>query len=92
MTSAVPSPGWLSDWNAPWATSCAPDAGPDLRVYLSTDTDASDFVDLGKLKGNSGNQSYEIPVGTDTAKYNQALIWCRAFTVSFTAAELKPAG
>ena len=68
------------------------DAGPDLKVYLSTDTDASDFVDLGGLKGNSGNQSYDIPPGTDTSKFKQALIWCRAFSVSFTAAELKPAG
>jgi len=68
------------------------DAGPDLRVYLATDTDGSDFVDLGALKGNSGNQRYEIPAGTDTSKYKQALIWCRAFSVGFTAAELKPAG
>ncbi len=68
------------------------DAGPDLRVYLSTDNEASDFVDLGGLEGNSGNQRYEIPAGTDTSKYKQALIWCRAFSVSFTAAPLKPAG
>lgn len=68
------------------------DAGPDLRVYLSTDTDASDFVDLGALRGNSGNQRYDVPAGTDTTKYQHALIWCRAFSVSFTAAELKPAG
>ena len=54
--------------------------------------DGSDFVDLGALKGNSGNQRYEIPAGTDTSKYKQALIWCRAFSVGFTAAELKPAG
>lgn len=68
------------------------DAGPDLRVYLATDTDGSDFVDLGSLKGNSGNQRYDIRAGTDTSKYRQALIWCRAFAVGFTAAELKPAG
>lgn len=67
------------------------DAGPDLRVYLSTDTGAADFVDLGALKGNSGNQRYEIPSKTDTSKFKQALIWCRAFSVGFTAAELKPA-
>ncbi|NOJ30480.1 MAG: hypothetical protein DA328_09975, partial [Nitrososphaeraceae archaeon] len=32
--------------------------GPDLYVYLATDTDAKDFVSLGKLKGNMGNQNY----------------------------------
>ncbi len=67
------------------------DAGPDLRVYLSTDASAADFVDLGKLKGNSGNQRYDIPAGTDTSKYKQILVWCRAFSVGFTAAKLKPA-
>ncbi len=65
------------------------DAGPDLKVYLATGTDGSDFVDLGGLKGNSGNQTYEIPAGTDTEKYDTALIWCRAFSVGFTAAPLK---
>lgn len=68
----------------------ATDAGPDLRVYLSTDTSASDFVDLGALKGNSGNQVYDIPKATDTAKFGQVLIWCRAFKVGFTAAEVRP--
>ena len=35
--------------------------GPDLYVYLATDKQASDFVDLGRLKANSGNQNYDIP-------------------------------
>ena len=39
--------------------------GPDLYVYLSADKDASDIVNLGRLKGNIGNQNYEIPAGTD---------------------------
>lgn len=65
------------------------DAGPDLRVYLATATNGSEFVDLGSLKGDSGNQSYEVPAGTDTQKYDTALIWCRAFSVGFTAAPLK---
>lgn len=64
----------------------ATDAGPDLRVYLASDTDASEFVDLGALKGNSGNQAYEIPDGTNVAELGQVLIWCRAFSVGFTAA------
>jgi hypothetical protein len=62
--------------------------GPDLYVYLSTGKDASDIVSLGKLKGNIGNQNYEIPTGTDLAKYNTALIWCKAFSTLFGSAKL----
>jgi Electron transfer DM13 len=63
--------------------------GPDLYVYLSTDKSASDFVDLGRLKANIGNQNYPIPDGTDLAKYDTALIWCKAFSVLFGSADLK---
>ena len=62
--------------------------GPDLYVYLSTDKTASDFVSLGRLKGNMGNQNYEIPNGTNLTKYNNVLIWCRAFSVLFGSAQL----
>ena len=65
--------------------------GPDLYVYLSTDKSASDFVNLGRLKANIGNQNYPIPAGTDMTKYDTVLIWCRAFSVLFGSAELKPA-
>ena len=44
--------------------------GPDLYVYLSTDKSASDFVNLGRLKANMGNQNYPIPGGTDMTKYD----------------------
>ena len=63
--------------------------GPDLYVYLSTDKSASDFVNLGRLKGNVGNQNYEIPQGTDFSKYATVLIWCQAFSVLFGSAELE---
>lgn len=62
--------------------------GPDLYVYLATDKGASDFVDLGRLKGNIGNQNYNIPQGTDLSKYNTVLIWCKQFSVLFGSAEL----
>ena len=65
--------------------------GPDVRVYLSAGKDGSygkDFVDLGGLKGNVGNQNYAIPSGTDLDRYDTAVIWCRRFTVAFGAAEL----
>ncbi len=63
--------------------------GPDLYVYLSTDKAASEFVSLGKLKANNGNQNYNIPSDTDLSKYNTVLIWCKAFLVLFGSAELK---
>ncbi len=64
--------------------------GPDLYVYLATDNSASDFVDLGRLKGNIGNQNYEIPEGTDFSRYDTVLIWCKAFSVLFGSAKLDP--
>ncbi len=64
--------------------------GPDLYVYLSTDKSASDFVNLGKLKANNGNQNYNIPPHTDLTKYDTVLIWCKAFSVLFGSTELKP--
>ncbi len=69
--------------------------GPDLVVYLSAApadaewrTHGEDFVDLGELKGNIGDQNYEVPAGTDLEKYKTAVIWCRRFTVPFAAADL----
>jgi hypothetical protein len=63
--------------------------GPDLFVYLATDNSASDFVDIGKLKANIGNQNYQVPDGTDLTKYDTVLIWCKAFSVLFGSADLK---
>ena len=70
------------------------DNGPDLRVYLvrgavQSDGDVDDVVDLGRLKGNVGNQQYAIPEGTDLTAYSTVVIWCRAFSVSFAQAELR---
>ena len=62
--------------------------GPDLHVYLATDDSASEFIDLGKLKANNGNQNYEIPDKTDLEKYNKVLIWCKTFGVLFGNAAL----
>lgn len=62
--------------------------GPDLYVYLSVGKDTSDILNLGRLKGNIGNQNYEIPTGTDLSKYNTVLIWCKAFSTLFGSAKL----
>jgi len=64
--------------------------GPDLYVYLSTDEKASDYVNLGRLKANSGNQNYEIPEDVNLSKHKNVLIWCKAFGVLFGSAELHP--
>jgi hypothetical protein len=69
--------------------------GPDLRVYLSAAPPgeqgralADDFVDLGPLKGNVGNQNYPLPADVDMDTHSTVVIWCVRFTVSFGAAEL----
>ncbi len=60
--------------------------GPDLRVVLRGPNGAD--LDLGALKGNSGNQSYPVPAGTDLAKYDTLAIYCRAAHVTFAQATL----
>lgn len=74
------------------------DNGPDLRVYLTgapadgpPDAFDDDFVDLGPLKGNRGNQNYELPADVDPAQFRSAVIWCRRFSVGFGVAPLGPA-
>ncbi|TDE37190.1 DM13 domain-containing protein [Actinomadura sp. 6K520] len=71
--------------------------GPDLRVYLSRrSADAvreglgKGAVDLGKLKGNLGDQNYTVPADTDVSGFRSAVIWCKRFSVSFGAADLTP--
>ncbi len=60
--------------------------GPDLRVRLLSAN--GDSLDLGGLKGNKGNQNYDLPAGFDPTKYDTADIWCRAFKVQFNKAAL----
>ena len=69
------------------------DNGPDLNVYLvnSSTGDVSDFIDLGDLKGNIGDQNYEIPVGVDLEVYDEVVIWCVRFGVGFGDARLMTA-
>lgn len=64
--------------------------GPDLYVYLSKDARSIDggYIDLGRLKGNVGNQNYEIPHEADLHEYSYVLIWCKQFSVLFGYANL----
>ncbi len=60
--------------------------GPDLKVYLRAE-DGS-FVSLGDLKGNIGDQNYEIPVDVDLAVFRTVEIWCERFGVGFGSGTL----
>jgi len=62
--------------------------GPDLFVYLAKDLDATEFVNLGELRGTEGNINYEIPAGVNLTEYPYALTWCRQFSVLFNSAKL----
>lgn len=70
--------------------------GPDVHVYLVAAEDAKDndsvtragFVDIGSLKGNIGDQNYDLPANTDLAKYRAVTIWCKRFSVNFGTAPL----
>jgi hypothetical protein len=70
--------------------------GPDVHVYLVAAEVAKDnatvkqagFIDLGSLKGNKGDQNYEVPESVDLNKYKSVSIWCARFGVNFGAATL----
>ncbi len=64
----------------------ASDNGPDLKVYLRAEN--GDFVSLGDLSGNIGDQNYEIPVDVDLEVYNGVEIWCERFSALFGSASL----
>ena len=59
------------------------------RFCSSSPKYSKKFVNLGRLKGNVGDQNYEIPDETDINSHNNVLIWCKAFSVLFGSAELK---
>ena len=67
--------------------------GPDLHVYLSTEAPVSTFaglgdgeIHLGALKGNVGNQNYDIPADVDLSQYRSVVIYCVPFRVVFSTA------
>lgn len=71
--------------------------GPDLRVILSASEEPrtseevalhSLYLELGRLKGNIGNQNYTIPPEVDLEQYNSVVIYCRAFGIVFSTASI----
>ena len=74
--------------------------GPDLFVVLSgnanPDADGigakEHYVQLAALKGNQGNQNYDLPANLDLGQYKSVVIWCRTFNVVFGYATLQAPG
>lgn len=69
--------------------------GPDLHVILTKHPSPAsrgdvgeDYIDLGSLKGNMGNQNYEIPADVDLSAYQGVVIYCVPFHVVFATATL----
>lgn len=72
--------------------------GPQLHVWLVPPDPVPDAVgreipgyfDAGALKGNIGDQNYELPADLDLEEYGSVVIWCVPFRVPFNAAPLNP--
>lgn len=72
--------------------------GPDLKVWLvaapdvesSAEVTAGEWLSLGPLKGNVGDQNYLLPEGTDLSAWGSVVIWCERFGVLFSPATLVP--
>lgn len=73
--------------------------GPDVHVWLSAGPVIEGFdgwftaagyehIDLGAIKGNLGDQLYDIPAGVDLSVFRTVDLWCEQFAVSFGAAAL----
>lgn len=73
--------------------------GPDVHAVLAQSGDQSlnedivkgslDSVELGSLKGNQGDQNYDVPASTDLRKYNVVVIYCERFHAVFGVADLE---
>ena len=67
--------------------------GPDLFVWVLADDEYSggtptEYIDLGKIKGNKGGQNYDLPADFDPDVHRFVLIWCKRFAVPFAAAPI----
>lgn len=74
--------------------------GPKYHVYLvpkakvrsESDVKGTMFIDLGRLRAFKGSQRYAIPEGVALKNYPSVVIWCEAFGVLISPADLEPAG
>lgn len=80
-------------------TDFATSNGPDVHVVLvraddeglaqNITKDELEHVELGTLKGNQGDQNYDLPEGVDLAKYQAVAIYCVRFHALFGLAKLE---
>jgi len=73
--------------------------GPDVHVVLVRAEDKAleqeivkgelDHVELGSLKGNQGDQNYDLPAGVDLNQYQVVAIYCERFHAVFGVARLE---
>ena len=70
--------------------------GPALIVALAAHPDPGKsedvekgYINIGRLKANSGNQNYAVPAEFDVLSFGSVVIWCETFGVMFAAAPLK---
>ncbi len=70
--------------------------GPELHVYLvrnpkprKPEEVGNDYIDLGALKGNVGNQNFPVPSEVDLTAYRGIIIYSVPFSVIFSSAELR---
>lgn len=67
------------------------DPGAAVEVWLTTGAnETDDRIELGDLKGNIGNQQYEVPDDADLNSYGTVVLYCTPFTVRIAVADLKP--
>ena len=64
---------------------------PKANIRRSADVADLMYVDLGGLRAFKGSQRYAIPAGVDLKDYPSVIIWCEAFSVLISPADLKPA-
>ncbi len=73
--------------------------GPDVHVVLVRAEDKAleqeivkgelDHVELGSLKGNQGDQNYDLPAAVDLNQYQAVAIYCERFHAIFGVARLE---
>ena len=73
--------------------------GPDVHVLLVRADDKAldqeivkgglDSVELGSLKGNQGDQNYDLPPAVDLHQYQAVAIYCERFHAIFGMARLE---
>jgi hypothetical protein len=65
------------------------DPGAQVEVWLTPGEDTfDDRVELGGLKGNVGDQQYDLPADADLTRYDTVVLYCTPFTVRIAVAPL----